>query len=722
MPVRPIGLLAWLFLLVAAWPALAQNPLGQTGLLLTVPVPLKSGDVKRIVDRVNKAREAGANRPAIVAFEFNPGGQSATNADFGECYNLAKAIGGWSDLNTVAFVSRPTSGHLVLPVLCCNELVMSKDGKLGAIVDDRGEPLAAPEQETYRLLLQAKRPGQFAVVRKMFDRTVRLGKGTKENGSFFVDLKEKPPTGVTVSDTKPILDAGTVGLFDADRLQEFGLVKVKADITADLGRLYNINPSTFRDDPLAGRAPIAFSYKIADNVTEATRESVIRTIKKAVTQDRANLFILQLECDEGDMAAAAGLAGDLHGLQQPTEDGGVRIVAFIPNTANNTSVAIALGCSEILMSRRKDQGENAPEGRFADFEGYIRAGGQSADNVSKLLVEIAEKQNYPVLLVRGFVERELVIVQAQNRVNRSMTRMMTAEEAATAKDEWTVLKEIKPRGQLLKLTASEARDYGLVSRVIDRSDRDGVLLELGLDKDKVREATPGWVDQLRNFIQNPAVTTILVLVGFIGLILELKVPGTTVPGIVAALCFILVFWAWWVNNQAVAVLAGLLFLLGIVLILIEVFVLPGFGVTGVVGILLMLGALTLITVEKIPEHGSDWLKLGAKTAQYLFALIGAFIAAFIIAKYLPKVPVANRMVLAPQSEREALDPTILPGAAQAAALLGAIGVASTVLRPAGTVQFGEEFVDVVSDGEFITAGTRVQVVEVEGTRIVVKEV
>ena len=102
--------------------------------------------------------------------------------------------------------------------------------------------------------------------------------------------------------------------------------------------------------------------------------------------------------------------------------------------------------------------------------------------------------------------------------------------------------------------------------------------------------------------------------------------------------------------------------------------------------------------------------------------IGAAVGAFVIARFLPKVPVANRMVLAPTADREATDPTVLPGAAQAAALLGAIGVTTTVLRPAGTVQFGEEFVDVVSDGSFIPPGTRVQVVEVEGVRIVVKVV
>ncbi len=116
------------------------------------------------------------------------------------------------------------------------------------------------------------------------------------------------------------------------------------------------------------------------------------------------------------------------------------------------------------------------------------------------------------------------------------------------------------------------------------------------------------------------------------------------------------------------------------------------------------------------------MAFGGQLAKLMFLLIGAGVGAFLIARYLPKVPYANRMVLAPTADREATDPTVMPGAAQAANLLGAIGVATTVLRPAGTVQFGDEFVDVVSDGGFIAPGTRVQVVEVEGTRIVVKEV
>ena len=111
-----------------------------------------------------------------------------------------------------------------------------------------------------------------------------------------------------------------------------------------------------------------------------------------------------------------------------------------------------------------------------------------------------------------------------------------------------------------------------------------------------------------------------------------------------------------------------------------------------------------------------------RVSQYLFAMMGAMALAFLIAQFLPQVPYANRLLLTapPSGPRPPIE--LLPGAGEAAELLGAIGTANTPLRPAGVVKFGDKFVDVVSDGGFIPAGTRVQVIAVEGTRIVVKEV
>src|SRR5205085_2829511 len=155
-------------------------------------------------------------------------------------------------------------------------------------------------------------------------------------------------------------------------------------------------------------------------------------------------------------------------------------------------------------------------------------------------------------------------------------------------------------------------------------------------------ASPAWLDQFASFLKLPAVTVLLVVIGFTGLILELKVPGTTVPGIIAALCFILVFWAHTQFSNQVAVLAGLLFILGLVLILLEVFVLPGFGAAGVIGILLMLAGLALVTVARVPDNWAEVSALGGKMAVYLLGMIASFGLALLIARYLSNIPYANR--------------------------------------------------------------------------------
>ncbi|MCL6479715.1 MAG: hypothetical protein K6T65_15165 [Peptococcaceae bacterium] len=191
---------------------------------------------------------------------------------------------------------------------------------------------------------------------------------------------------------------------------------------------------------------------------------------------------------------------------------------------------------------------------------------------------------------------------------------------------------------------------------------------------------------------------------------------------VAALCFILVFWSQSRFSGQTFVLALLLFLLGLVLVGTEIFVLPGFGAPGIFGILSMLAGLALVTFDRLPESGAEWGQLGWRVLMYLLAMLGALLSALLIARFLPKVPYANRLILEAPAERGERAVEFLPGAEEAAELLGAIGTSHTPLRPAGVVRFGDKFVDVVSDGSFIPAGTRVQVIQVEGTRIVVKEV
>jgi membrane-bound ClpP family serine protease len=202
----------------------------------------------------------------------------------------------------------------------------------------------------------------------------------------------------------------------------------------------------------------------------------------------------------------------------------------------------------------------------------------------------------------------------------------------------------------------------------------------------------------------------------------LKAPGLVVPGVIAAICFILFFWAQTQLGGQLIYLAIMLFLLGLALLGVEIFLIPGFGVTGVCGILLILAGLVLAGIDKAPESTGDWADLIRKMLTYGLTMAGAGVLAFVLSRYLPKIPYANRLMLVPPEDRPETEEATLPGVDAAVALLGQVGTATSMLRPAGTAKFGDRYIDVVTEGDFIPPGTPVQVVEVEGTRIVVKRV
>src|SRR5205823_11605510 len=129
------------------------------------------------------------------------------------------------------------------------------------------------------------------------------------------------------------------------------------------------------------------------------------------------------------------------------------------------------------------------------------------------------------------------------------------------------------------------------------------------------------------------------------------IPGATAPGVIAAICFVLFFWSQSQLSGQIIILAILLFLLGLILIGIEIFILPGFGFVGVSGIILIVIGLGLATIERMPQSNGEWLEFGSKLTQFGFGLVGAVFGAILVARYLPNIPIANRMVLTPPGEK-----------------------------------------------------------------------
>jgi membrane-bound ClpP family serine protease len=714
-------------LLLAALPAVAQNVVSDGGIYVAVPSPIDDSVRTRIRNRIENARP----RPSVVVFDFNPAEKEAATPGYGVPMELADYIVGLHDVRTVAYVHRKVTGHSVLPVLACKEIVCGPQGALGAVVGPSDPALAQGALNAYDRIPRQVRPAYLAVAKKMYDPGVQLRKGKKGDADRYVDLRQRQEVekdGVQITNTASLPDApdGRVGLFTAGQLRDFGLSRATFSTVRELLDAYGLTEAALREDPLGGRAPVAFRYTLKGAIDAGKKEEVVRMAEGVLARD-GNVLFLQLECAGGDLQAAHELAQKLTELQT---DRGLLVVAFVPDRAPDTAAVVALGCTEIVMSKRTDAagGDESAEAEFGDFEAALTRSDVNAPLLTRSLRELAEPKGYPPVLIDGMLDRTISIVRVQRRENASVRRLMTATEFEEQKAEgrWVNPVEQKPKGQLLKLSATQAHDLGLARYVVDTRDPAEVYTRYGVEPTQVKDATPALLDQFASFLKLPAVTVLLVVIGFTGLILELKVPGTTVPGIVAALCFILVFWAHTQFSNQVAVLAGLLFILGLILVLLEVFVLPGIGAAGITGVLLMLVSLGLVTFggNEVPQTAAEWGQIGGKMAQYLIGMIASFGLALLIARYLPNIPYANRLMLMPPGEKPGAEaePPVLPGAALAASLLGAVGTAVTVLRPAGTVHFGDQYVDVVTEGGYIPAGARVQVVEVEGTRIVVKEV
>jgi membrane-bound ClpP family serine protease len=552
----------------------------------------------------------------------------------------------------------------------------------------------------------------------MYDGDLKLRKGIdrQTNLTQFFDARDPAVAAkfVGVQEVQGVQD-GQLALYNARTAKDVGLCKASVETRQEIAELYG---TTLTTDILGGRQPDAYRWALKGEVDGAMRETVNRVLK-TVRGRKGNLLILTLSCSGNDLVIARAIADDLRIAQTTsTVEDRIFIVGFIPDSVSSAGTVIALGCTDIVMMKPKSDATEVKEAEIGNFDNYLR--NANVEPALSSIRELAEAQDYPGILIDGLFKKDLEIVRATEKTNRLHTKLMSREEFENAKANWSEDGTIKPRGQLLKLPATRAAELGLARYLIDSADARDVAINIYGCRD-VKEVEPSLLDRFAEFLKLPVVTVLLVVIGFTGLILELKVPGLTVPGIISALCFILVFWAQSRFSGQTFVLALLLFLLGLVLIGLEIFVLPGFGACGICGILCMLAGLGLVTLDRVPETVADWGNLGVKVSEYLISVLGALGLSFLIARFVPKMPYANRMVLSVPVEGTQAG-LVLPGAIEAAEMLGAIGTTNTALRPAGVVRIGDKFVDVVSDGGFIPAGIRVQVILVEGTRIVVKEV
>jgi membrane-bound serine protease (ClpP class) len=402
-------------------------------------------------------------------------------------------------------------------------------------------------------------------------------------------------------------------------------------------------------------------------------------------------------------------------------------VAWVKGTVTANGAHLALMCDKLFMAPGSHLGLVAPLP-----DGWKELLGQSDDNserkrlkqfrqeLRQRLEQRRNKYSADVLrLCEGMADPTLQLVRATVRENGvESQRILEINEEKDLAKAGTVIVARTPLPQPVDLSDREAEDFGLSLGKIQSLEQ-LVTDQLRLPREAVGEAVPNWSEHMVGWLQlmQPA----LLVLGFVLLLLEVKTPGFGLPGTLGVLLLgLAMFYSYLVGLAEVTEI--LLFFLGIAAIAIEILVLPGTIVFGAVGFLALVFSLILSRQSfVIPSTATQEEILLQNLLNLTLMLVLVIVVAAVLWRVLPRVPVLRTIFLAPPDQPASGSSTSTMGVSAAQkALVGRVGVAATLLRPAGVLDLEGEPVDVITRGEFIEAGTALRVVAVEGNRVIVE--
>ncbi len=561
----------------------------------------------------------------------------------------------------------------------------------------------------YRQIARSRRTIPVEIALGMLDPQREVLRVETEEGPqliFAADLEQLRETKTIDDDqTRVIFRAGQPGLLSGREARQLGIAAYlaadRSEVAEHLGLPGNaLRVARFTEGEL--RARLIMLDRPLDSKLAETR---VRMMRDAI-EGRANFLCLWIDSPGGDVEAATKLAGFLSQLDSDE----VLTAAYIPATATGTAALVALACDEVLMHPTALLGGGEPD--LSDEE--------RLDVMAAIEDEIVPRKSRSRSLLAAMFAPDLVVHRYQNR-RTGVTRYLTEQEwaAQPEPDDWQREIVVCDVGEWLEVDGNEADQLGLAAAVVDNFE--DFKQRYGLEDDP-QLAEPTWVDDLVRALASPGLAWLLVMIGLAGVYAEVQMPGIGAGAFIAAVAFTLFFWSNFLEGTAGA-LEVVLFLVGVACLLLEVFVLPGFGIFGLGGGILVLVSLVLasqtfilpVTRGEVRELRDSMLIVGG-------ALVGLLGFATFMRRYLPHTPLLNRIMLpAPEDEvfRQSVQRETLVNYQH---LVGRRGVTTTQLTPSGKASLDDQLIDVISEGELVQRDTQVEVVEVHGNRVVVRPV
>jgi membrane-bound serine protease (ClpP class) len=408
-------------------------------------------------------------------------------------------------------------------------------------------------------------------------------------------------------------------------------------------------------------------------------------------------------------------------------------VAYITTEAISAGAIISVSCRDIVMRENTTIGDAAPIMLGGKLEGVEREKTESF--VRSMFERAAEANDYPVALLKAMVTVQEKVYRVEN-LETGKYEFFEEQELPDDPNRYGLDDKelIIDSDKLLTLTASQALEYGVARAVGENrqgaldflAERDGVTFA---DEPMVLHTT--WSEEMVRWLNSPGVMAVLVLIAMLGVYIEFNTPGLGLPGLAAVICFVIIVGSKYLTGLANWIEVAV-FLLGILLLLVEIFVLPGFGIAGISGLICIVAGIFGMLIRNAPDelpwprNEFAWNDFTWGVIGLALGFVGFIIFAWLFSKYLPKLQFLSGLTLVPTSSAKGaqmpISMTAAPDSAGKGVKIGDTGEVLSTLRPTGKVKFADAIVDVVALAEFIERGSKVEIVEIHGNRVVVRAV
>lgn len=452
----------------------------------------------------------------------------------------------------------------------------------------------------------------------------------------------------------------------------------------------------------------------------ASSLALVSRARREALEDKRAVLVIDLETPGGEVDTMRSLGNRI----RSASDDGLRTVTWVHDRASSAGVLVALASERVFMTGRSHIGAATPVTAGPDGIAAIpEEGGVRAKIMSDMRGQFrawAQDRNRPAALAEAMIDSEMSVLRV--RIDGEL-RILTREEWSDVRERGEngqVLETISHAGELLTLTGPEAVETGFADGLAESLG--SVLEKVGADRREPLVITARPSEQLLGWLD--LIGPMLIALGLALAFTELKVPGFGLPGILSIVCFALAL-----TGQYFVGLADVphlvLVTVGFALVAVELFLAPGTIWFGLAGGLCILGGLFWSQLGPgfdIDNPLDKRFALENTLRLFVLGVIGVALSSAFV-RLLPKLPLANRLVVAGPTEAGFGDGLPALEKSRDLARVGAVGVVRTALRPVGKVVLGNEDAiefEARSPSDVLEAGTPIVVTEVQGDRLVVE--